>query len=134
MKFGTVTRLAPYWGQTVKISNFSKTKLAAAAILKITKIAISFQQFDRSLRNLPSWPLKNLNFQNPRWRTAAILKTVKSSYLWNRLTDFDEIWHDDADWPPTGYRPLKFRTFQKTKMAAVVILKNHINRDITTRD
>jgi len=26
--------LAPYGGQTVKISNFSKTKMAAAAILK----------------------------------------------------------------------------------------------------
>jgi len=36
----------------VRISNFSKTKMAAAAILKISKIAISHQQFDRSLRNL----------------------------------------------------------------------------------
>jgi len=44
--------LAPYGGQTVKTSNFSKTKVAAAAILKITKIAISPQQFDRSLRHL----------------------------------------------------------------------------------
>jgi len=44
--------LALYSGQTVKISNFSKTKMAAAAILKITKIAISPQRFDRSLRNL----------------------------------------------------------------------------------
>jgi len=24
------------------------------------------------------------------------LKTVKSSYLGNRLTDFDEIWHGEA--------------------------------------
>jgi len=36
----------------VNISNFSKTKMAAAAILKISKIVISHQQFDRSLRNL----------------------------------------------------------------------------------
>jgi len=28
---------------------------------------------------------------NPRWRTAAIFKTVKLLYLCNRLTDFDEI-------------------------------------------
>jgi len=41
MKFGTVMQIGPYGGQTVKISNFSKTKMAAAAILKITKIAIS---------------------------------------------------------------------------------------------
>jgi len=56
--------------------------------------------------------LKNLNFQNPRWRTAAILKTVKSPYLLNCLTDFDEIWHSDADRPPTGDVSLKFRIFQ----------------------
>jgi len=37
-------------------------------------------------------------FSNPRWRTAAILKAVKSPYLCNRLTDFDEIWHGDANW------------------------------------
>jgi len=65
---------------------------------------------------------------------AAILKTVKSPYLSNSLTDFDEIWHADANWPPTGDRLLKFSMFQKTKMAAVVIFKNHTNRDITARD
>jgi len=46
--------------------------------------------------------VKNLNFQNPRWQTAAIVKTVKSPYVRNRLTDFDEIWHDDANWPLHG--------------------------------
>ena len=44
---------------------------------------------------------------------VAILKTVKSPYRSNRLTDFDEIWHADADWPPTGDRSLKFSNFQK---------------------
>jgi len=38
----------------------------------------------------------NTALTNPRWRTAAILKKVKSQNLRNRLTDFDEIWHDDA--------------------------------------
>ena len=42
--------------------------------------------------------VKKLNFQNPSWRTAAILKTVKSPYLRNRFTDFDEIWYVDTDW------------------------------------
>jgi len=42
---------------------------------------------------------------NPRWRTAAILKTVKSPYLRNRLSDFDEIWHDNAYWPHIADRP-----------------------------
>jgi len=56
--------------------------------------------------------LKSLNFQNPRWRTAAILKTVKSPYLRNRFTDFDVIWHADADRTPTGGISLKFSIFQ----------------------
>jgi len=45
-----------------------------------------------------------LNVQNPRWWTAAILKTVKSPYLLNRLTDFEEIWHGDADWNPAFWQ------------------------------
>jgi len=55
--------------------------------------------------------LKNLNFQNPRWRTAAILKTVKSPYRLNRLTDFDKNWHNDANCHPTADISLKFRIF-----------------------
>ena len=63
----------------------------------------------------PLQSLKYLNFTNPRWRTAAILKTVKSPYLLNSLTDFDEIWHDDAHWPPTADRPLKFRILENPR-------------------
>ena len=45
-------------------------------------------------------PLKNLNFKNPVWRTAVILKTSNSpyAYLCNRSTVFDKIWHGDAYW------------------------------------
>jgi len=72
--------------------------MAAAAILKKHK--------NRAL-TATDWPifakfgaimLKNLNFQNPRWRTAAILKTVKLPYLHNRLTDLYEIWYASAKW------------------------------------
>jgi len=58
--------------------------------------------------SLTAQTIKKFEFPNPRWRTAAILKTVKSPYLCNRLTDFDEIWQDDAHWPPRADRPLKF--------------------------
>jgi len=34
---------------------------------------------------------KWVNFKNRRWRTAGILKTIKSPYLCNRLTDVDKI-------------------------------------------
>ena len=36
---------------------------------------------------------------NPKWRTAAILKNVKSPYLCDRSADFDEIWQDGTYWP-----------------------------------
>jgi len=36
---------------------------------------------------------------NLRWRTFAIFKSKKIAYLCNILTDFDEIWHDDASRP-----------------------------------
>jgi len=85
--------------------------MAAAAILKNHKnryiTTTDWQILAKFGRNLPR-PLKNLNFQNPRWRTATILKTVKLPYLRNSLTDFDEIWHGDADWPSTRDTPLKF--------------------------
>jgi len=44
-------------------------------------------------------------------------KNVKSPYLCNRLTDFDEIWHD-AYWPP-----VKISNLKKSKMAEANILK-----------
>jgi len=95
--------------------------MAAAGMLKI---AIYPQRFDKSLRNLIRWCKMSLltapnvkisNFVNPRWQTAAILKTVKSPYLCNRLTDFDEMWHHDAYWLPTAERPLKFRIFENSR-------------------
>ena len=84
--------------------------MAAAAILKKSqKLRFSQLRFDLSLRNLIMLMqngrlnladrLRILNFTNPRWRTAAILKTVKLPYLCNRFTDFDEIWHGDAHCP-----------------------------------
>ena len=97
---------------------------AAAAILKITKIAIYPQRFDRCLRNLVRWckmgfltslTFKKLKFTNPRCRTAAILKTVKLSCLCNRLTDFWWNLHDDAHSPLTADRPLKFQIFENPR-------------------
>jgi len=72
-------RLSHYRGQTVKI-------------------AISSQRLYRFLLNLVRWckmglltaPTVKMEFQNPRWQTATILKTVKSPYFCNRSTDFDE--------------------------------------------
>jgi len=56
-------------------------------------------------------PLKFLIFKNPRWRTAAIVKTVKLPFLCNLLADFDEIWHGDACWSPATGMKFKFLIF-----------------------
>ena len=37
------------------------------------------------------------NFENSRWRTAAILKMVLSLYLSRKSSDFNEIWCAEAD-------------------------------------
>jgi len=41
--------------------------------------------------------IKIPNFENSRWRTAAILKIVLSLYLGRKSSDFNEIW--DAEEP-----------------------------------
>jgi len=56
---------------------------------------------------------------------AAILKTVKSPYLCNRLTDFHEIWHDDAYSPPYNGPTVKISNFWQRH------LENHKNRGIS---
>jgi len=74
------------------------------------------------------WPLNGMQYQrnpekglrggpimpqtNPRWRTVAILKNLKSWNLKNCLTAFDLIWHSDASWPFGPWQPIKFREFK----------------------
>jgi len=40
---------------------------------------------------------KTASLYNPRWRTAAILKMVKSPYVSEKLSDFDESWYTKSD-------------------------------------
>ena len=130
-----------YWLLTacllLKFQFFWKTKVAAVAILKNHKnhdISVQvwpiFTKFGKLMQNgsLALWPLKNSNFTNPRWRKAAILKTVKSPYLSNHFTDFDEIWHDDVYWPPTVDRPLKFRIFENPRWRQPLSWKSQKSR------
>ena len=37
------------------------------------------------------------NFENPTWRTVAILKIVIAPYLSCESSEFDEIWYADAN-------------------------------------
>jgi len=42
-------------------------------------------------------------------------KIEKSSYLGNHLTDFDQIWYDDADLPSSATRLLKVSNFKNPR-------------------
>jgi len=44
---------------------------------------------------------------------AVLVGWIGGDFVYSRLTDFDEIWHDDAYWPPYSH------------------LENHKNRDIS---
>ena len=57
-------------------------------------------------------------YNKSRWRPAVILKQIDNSpYLGNGLTDHNKIWHVNANCPSETHRPLKFRTFKKSKLA-----------------
>jgi len=40
---------------------------------------------------------------------------MADSRHFKKSTDFDEIWHEDAYWPHTAERPLKFRIFENSR-------------------
>ena len=56
-------------------------------------------KFDRQLRPATetSWVVSYGGKTIPRWRTAAILKIVISSYISEKSSDFDEILYISAD-------------------------------------
>jgi len=73
-------------------------------------------KWDRKL-NFPT-------FENPKWRTAAILKIENLPYLKNGSTDLREIWHDDAYCAFEVDRKLKFPTIKNQRWRTAAILKN----------
>jgi len=95
--------------------------MAAAAIAKIAKIAISSLRCNWSLQNLIRW-CKMAFLTAPTVKAFEFQKSKHGGHppFWiplNRhiLTDFDEIWHSDAHWPLTAVRPLKFRIFENPR-------------------
>jgi len=84
-----------FWGRGQAFSN------QTGEILRVSYYRIYCIDFNQILQNDRDQQVvivggPNTRPANSRWRTAAILKTVKSPYLGNRLTDFDEIWQNDA--------------------------------------
>jgi len=56
--------------------------------------------------------MKISNFENPTWRTAAILKIVISPYLSRESSEYDEIWCVDANFWPRWWKWQKLRNSQ----------------------
>jgi len=97
------------WQSRYQKLKFLKFKMAATAILKIAFIAITHRPIVRFQRNFVwgSWTAcrqrprhKNCKLQNPRFRTAAILKIVNHYISVKILSDFDKIWYTTADVEP----------------------------------
>ena len=62
----------------------------------------------------------------------------RHNYLCERLTDFDKIWHDDANWSPIGNKSIKFKNFQKPRWRQPTSWKSqksryHSNRSKTAK-
>ena len=60
-------------------------------------VRLILMKFGRTMHISPPNPMGKQKFkkcENPRWRTATILKILKSQYLINRLADLDEILQD----------------------------------------
>jgi len=66
---------------------------------------------------------KTANFKNSRWQMAAILKIVKSPYLSEKSSDFDDIWYTTSDIEPKLHSHDRKMKFLEFKMAATAILK-----------
>ena len=63
------------------------------------------------------------NFENSRWRTAAILKIVLLLYLSRKSSDFNEIWYTDADCASNFGYLTKYQNFANSKWRTAAILK-----------
>jgi len=123
MKFGTMTHIGPW--QWIWNFEFLKPKITAAAILKKSQKSWYLRNGLTDLYEIwyadakwackPLWLLKGLNLTNPRWRTAAILKTVKSP----SLQPCDRFWWNWARWrilaPYSWLTVLKFRIFENPR-------------------
>jgi len=88
IKFGTLQQiLSPIQSRDQKLK-----------FLKFSKIL-----YEEAKRHVDEgYMIKTANFLNPIWRTAAILKIVKSPHLSEKSSDFDEIWYTTSNIEP-GY-------------------------------
>ena len=63
------------------------------------------------------------DLKNSRWRTSVILKIVKSPYLNERLSDFDEIWYTNAELKFDDSRMIEYENCQNSRWRMAAILE-----------
>ena len=104
MKFGTVTHWHLTADRPLKFCIFELGKMALAAILKITKIAMSPQRFGRSLRNLVRWcqiglltapTVKKFEFQKSNMADGRHFENCQIAIA---LQPFDQFWWNLTRW------------------------------------
>ena len=104
-KFGTLVQFEPLTVLAVKNFKFWKFKMAAAAILKNLKIAISRPRYDRFWQNLARWRssalvtvwsvtnLRSKEIEDGSGRHPNNRKITISRQRLKDLTDLHSIWH-----------------------------------------
>jgi len=110
-------------GNVTKIQKFPNSRCRTDAIFKIIFLAITRLHIVRLRRNFEIggiiariWIrihmlMKMSNFENPTWRTVAILKMVISPYLSREWSEFDKIWYADANFDKGGGKWQKNQKF-----------------------
>ena len=78
------------------VLDFENFKFSTVGAVKRVEMLREIWHDDAYWASKPDRKLKFPPFENPRWRTAAILKNRKSPYLSRGLSDFDKIWQADA--------------------------------------
>ena len=91
-----------------------ENRLLAISQRIITRLTRNFVGLAESRSNTGSMT-KIPNFENSRWRTAAILKIVLSLYLSRKSSDFNEIWYADADYDSKVGYLTKYQNFSNSK-------------------
>ena len=118
---------SPFWGL-----NF-QAKLAKYCEFMLSKLLYRFQpnfaQRQRPQSGHSGWSQYVLN-KSKMADGRRFAKSVKSQYLGNLLSNFDEIWQSEAHRPLTANRSLKFRISDNKKWRRPGV-KNHKYCDIS---
>ena len=70
--------------------------------------------------------MKMSNFENPTWRTAAILKIVIAPYISWESSEFDEIWYADENLEQDDRYVTKIQKFPNSRWRMDAILKINV--------